>query len=132
MGPEEPDSGFAASQRDLAQARQVRFGARTPVAASALVETIIGGPAAVKIKKFLRVNAILAKELPEALRIRISPVRLEGGIVTIEVADSVLLAELRNHHQHRLVAALVAGGSGANRITWRLAKTSNAARPGRR
>ena len=127
MRPQNPDSGMAASQRDLDQARQVRHGGRTAIAASALVETIIGGPAAVKIKKFLRINAVLAKELPAALRARITPVRLEGGIVTIEVADSVLLAELRNHHQHRLVAALVAGGSGANRITWRLAKTRHRA-----
>jgi propanediol dehydratase small subunit len=107
-------------ERDRDLARQNRLGPRRAADAAEVVQAIVGGPEGARIRRFLRVGDALATVLPDAVRAKIRPVRLDKGILTIEVADAVLMSELRNHRQTELIQALVAAGTGANRLAWRL------------
>jgi hypothetical protein len=106
--------------RDRDLARQNRLGPRRAEAASDIVAAIVGGPEGARIRRFLRVGDALARVLPDQVRARLRPVRLDRGVLTIEVADAVLMSELRNHRQAEIIEALIAGNTGANRLAWRL------------
>lgn len=75
-----------------------------------------------RLRRFQRVNGALRGALGAAQLARITPVQLKGGVLTIEVADSPLLAELRQHHAQLLLAALAAAGTGVSRVQLRLAR----------
>jgi hypothetical protein len=81
-----------------------------------------------RLRRFQRVNGALSGALPASQLARITPIQLKGGVLTIDVADGLLLAELRQHHAQRLLAALATAGTGVSRVHLRLAKTKVTAR----
>jgi hypothetical protein len=88
-------------------------------AADVIDDTILGGAAAARIRRFLRVHGCLAEVLPPAHAARVRAVTLVKGVLTLAVADPVLLSELRNHRQADLLRALAAAGTGTVRLAWR-------------
>ena len=77
-------------------------------------------PEARRLARLRRVSTVLAEVLGDEFLDRVRPLRIERGTLILEVADSVLLCELRNHHQHRLVAALTQAGTGVTHLAFRL------------
>ena len=75
-----------------------------------------------RMRRFQRVNGALKDALPERHRAKLKPTQLKGGVLTIEVDDGLLLAELRQHHNHAVLGALATAGTGVSRVVWRLAR----------
>lgn len=76
-----------------------------------------------RLRRFQRVAGALKSVLDERRLARLKPVHLASGTLTIEVADGPLLAEMRQHHHHAVLAALAAHGTGVSRLVWRLARS---------
>jgi len=74
------------------------------------------------MRRFGRVAGALTKALPAKALGKVRPVDLRAGTLTLEVDDSPLLAELRQHHAHALQVELAAAGTGVSRVQWRLAR----------
>jgi len=85
---------------------------------SALVDVLMKSEEIQRLRRFQRVATALAEVLSST-----QTVQLRGGVLTIDVFEGLLLAELRQHHAHRLLAALAAAGTGVSRVVLRLAKT---------
>lgn len=109
-------------ERDRRLARKPRYAWRNATGLGDLVSTFMRSDEVRRMKRFTAVAEGLAAVLPEARLARIRAVGISQGALTLEVADSVLLAELRSHHQAALLAALAEAGAGVTRITWRLAR----------
>jgi predicted nucleic acid-binding Zn ribbon protein len=90
---------------------------------SALVDVLMKSEEIQRLRRFQRVATALAEVLSSTQTAKIKPVQLRGGVLTIDVFEGLLLAELRQHHAHRLLAALAAAGTGVSRVVLRLAKT---------
>jgi hypothetical protein len=107
-------------ERDRRLAAQARHGRR---AAEPLADTVggfLGSEEMARIRRFQRVAPVLRQVLGEALCARVRPLRLAGGVLTVEVADGPAMHELRQHHAHALLAALASAGTGVSRVAWRL------------
>ena len=74
------------------------------------------------MKRFAAVRGALAEALTEKELAKVKPISIAAGVLTMEVADGVLLGELRNHRNHDLLSALAEAGTTVTRIAWRLAK----------
>lgn len=112
-------------QRDRDLAAQPHYGPRRAVPLSAIVGELMKSEEIQRLRRFQRVNGALAKALPSAQLAKITPVQLKGGVLTIDVADGLLLAELRQHHAHHLLEVLAAAGTGVSRVHLRLTKTKS-------
>jgi hypothetical protein len=71
----------------------------------------------------------LREVLGEAAAARVEARRIVRGVLTLAVADSVLLAELRSHRAHALLGALAARGTGVLRLAWELRCKRPGSRP---
>jgi hypothetical protein len=67
------------------------------------------------------VHGVLAQVLPAQARGKVRAISLNGGTLTLEVANAVLCGELRQMSVRPLLAALAAAGTGASRLAWRVA-----------
>jgi predicted nucleic acid-binding Zn ribbon protein len=108
-------------ERDKRLAARPRLGWR---GAEPLAETVggfLGSEEMARIRRFQRVTPVLREVLGETLSSRVKPLRLQAGVLTVEVADGPAMHELRQHFAHSLAAKLAAAGTGVSRITWRLA-----------
>ena len=74
------------------------------------------------MKRFAKVRGALDTVLGERERVKVTPISIQEGVLTVEVADSVLLGELRNHRAAALLAALAEAGTSVVRINWRIAR----------
>lgn len=97
-----------------------------PVPLAAELAAFRASAAYAAMRRFARVHGLLASVLPPAAQGRVRAVRLQRGVLTLEAADGVLLAELRCTIEHRLLAALAAGGTGVSRLAWRVARPPRA------
>jgi hypothetical protein len=111
-------------RRDRELAARSRERARRPAELGALVEDFHHSPEFAAMKRFTRVHGALAEVLPEIARGKVKVVSLRAGVLTLEVADGVLLAELRSTCARQLVTALAQSGTGASRLAWRVARRS--------
>ncbi len=109
-------------ERDRALARKPRYAFRKTEGIDQLVKGFLSSEDVRRMKRFAKVRGALDAVLNERERAKVKPVGITEGVLTLEVADSVLLGELRNHRAHALVAALADDGTGVTRIAWRLAK----------
>lgn len=109
-------------ERDRRLAAEPRYQARRPQELGDLVHAFMRSDEVRRMKRFQAVAAALAEVIPAARLAKVKPISISGGVLTLEVADAVLMTELRAHQQSALVAALVAHGAAANRIQWRLAR----------
>ncbi len=112
------------SDRDRKLASQVRHGWRDAQPIAKVLSGFLHSEAGRRMRRFQKVTDILAGELPPNVLAKLRPVGISGGTLTIEAADGVILAELRQHRATRLQAALAKAGTGIDRIAWRLAATS--------
>ncbi|HYE08413.1 MAG TPA: DciA family protein [Planctomycetota bacterium] len=111
-------------ERDRDVARRPRNRARRPAAVGDVVEALVGGEAAARMRRFTKVAGVLNRFFDERVRARLRPVALAGGVLTLEIADGTLMSELRQHRDHELQAALVAAGTGVSRVVWRVARSA--------
>lgn len=108
-------------ERDRRLAHQVRHGPRHASEVGDLVAQWMKGPEAKRLARLRHVADALAAVLDPDILLKVRPVSVQTGTLVLEVDDHLLMAELRNHHQHRIVKALVDHGTGLNRMQWRLA-----------
>jgi len=108
-------------ERDRRLARQPRYGARIETF-DHLVKDFLSSEEVQRMKRFARVRGSLDRVLTERESAKVSPVRLAQGQLTLEVADNILMTELRGHRQAALLAALAADHTGVTRLVWRLKK----------
>jgi len=108
-------------ERDRAIAAQPRYGFRCALPIDALVDQWLGSDEAKRARRLARVAGAMAGVLDARTRRQVRPVRFATGTLTIEVANSVLLGELRQHHEHALIDALARAGTGVTRLAWRVA-----------
>lgn len=111
-------------ERDRRAARQTRHGFRDAETLGDVVSSFMGSEEAKRMRRFQRVAPALREVLGEALMAKVKPLRMQGGVLTIEVVDGMALHELRQHHAHALLEALAAHGTGISRLAWRLARST--------
>lgn len=109
-------------ERDRALARKPRLGYRKAEGIDDLVRGFLSSEEVRRMKRFAAVRGALAQALTEKELLKVKPISISAGALTLEVADGVLLGELRNHRNHDLLSALAEGGTAVTRIAWRLAK----------
>jgi len=110
-------------ERDRLLAAQPRYAPRRPVAVDAVVADLMRSEEIQRLRRFQRINGALRGALSASQLAKITPIQLKGGVLTIDVSDGPLLAELRQHHAHQLLTALAAAGTGVSRVQLRLAQT---------
>lgn len=108
--------------RDRRLASRPRDGWRRADALGSEVEGFRRSPEFAAMRRFARIHSALHEALPERARGKVRAVGMRGGVLTLEVADGVLLAELRSTAVRPLLAALTAAGTGASRLAWRVAR----------
>lgn len=108
--------------RDRQLAAQARYGPRRAVALADALDDFRGSAEYGAMRRFARVNGAIAAVLPAAASGRVRPLALRSGVLTLEVADGVLLAELRATIARRLLVSLAAAGTGVSRLAWRVAR----------
>ena len=111
-------------ERDRALAAKPRDGWRRASPLGNLVEDFRHSPEFAAMKRFTRVNTALKQALPANIHGKVRAIAMRTGTLTLEVADGVLLAELRTTATRRILEALAAGGTGATRLIWRVARRS--------
>jgi hypothetical protein len=108
--------------RDRRLAAQPRDGWRRAAPLGNVVEDFRHSPEFAAMRRFTRVNTALREALPAHAHGKVKAVNMRAGTLTLEVADGVLLAELRTMSARRILEALAAGGTGATRLIWRVAR----------
>ena len=107
--------------RRLAAQPRYRFRAADPL--SDEIEDLIGSETFRRLKRFQKVTDALKSAVGPAILAKLKPVRLQAGILTIEVLDGPLLAELRQHRERTVLQALAHGGTGVTGVQWRIARS---------
>jgi hypothetical protein len=113
-------------ERDRAIAAQPRYGRRNAVAVSDIVDGIMHSADIRRIRRFQKVTETLRANLDARILTKIRPLSFKNGTLLLSVSDHVQLAEMQQHHERRLLSALVANGCGVDRLQWRLARSNRA------
>ncbi len=109
--------------RDLHLARRQRLGFRRAEPLANEIEDLLGSEDFQRMRRFQKVNGALRQVLSVAQIQRLKPVSLKAGLLTIEVTDGPLLAELRQHHERAVLNALAHAGTGVSKVVWRLGRS---------
>jgi hypothetical protein len=83
-----------------------------------------------ELRRFGQVKTGLIAALPPELLQRVQIGSVRRGVLTLQTADGVALAELKQHYDQPLRRALVEAGAGIARIVYRLQRTGRAAKGG--
>jgi hypothetical protein len=110
-------------ERDRRMAARPRYRYRAANSLGDEIEDLLGSEAFRRLKRFQKVSDALKRVLGEPLLTRLKPVRLQSGVLTIEVVDGPLLAELRQHRERAVLQALAEAGTGVTQVLWRLARS---------
>ncbi len=108
-------------ERDRRLAQRARYSRRSAEGLDAALGGFFSSTEMQRMRRFQRVVPALQRCLPPQLLQAVSPVRLQEGALTLEVADSVAMHELRQHYAPALAGALAEAGTGVSRLIWRLA-----------
>ncbi len=119
MAPKPPPPS---PERDRLLASRPRLGPRRAVSVGEVVRWVMGDAEMQRRRRFLRVTDALKAAIDAKHLNRIKPIRFAGGLLTIEVVDGPLLAEMKQHVEPRLLTALAQAGTGVERIRWTLAR----------
>lgn len=109
-------------ERDRRLASRPRDGWRR---AGSLADEVTGfrrSPEFAAMRRFARIHAALREALPPHAQGRVKATGMRAGVLALEVADGVLLAELRSTCAQRILAALAGAGTGTSRLSWRVAR----------
>ncbi len=109
-------------ERDRRLANKPRYGYRKAKPLREEIEQLIGSETFRKLKRFQRVNDALKVAIGEKFMTRIRPVSAKAGTLVIEVADSPLLAELKQHYHYKIINALSSAGTGISRVQYRIGR----------
>ena len=109
-------------ERDRRLAQRPRQGPRYAESVADVLDDVLDREALARMRRFGRVAGALKAVLPANVLAKVRPVDLRAGTLTLEVDDSPLLAELRQHRAQELQAQLAAAGTGISRVAWRLAR----------
>lgn len=115
-------------ERDRRIAARPRYRYRAANALGDEIESLLGSETFRRLKRFQKVTDALKQVLGEPLLAKLKPVRMQNGVLTIEVLDGPLLAELRQHRERAVLLALAAAGTGVTQVLWRLARSRPATR----
>lgn len=111
-------------ERDRQLAAQPHPGYRRPAELGETVKLLRASPEYAAMRRFARVHGVLMRALPPTAQGKVKAVAMRDGAITLEVADGVLLSELRSTCVRRLLAEFAAAGTGISRLTWRVARRS--------
>ncbi len=109
-------------ERDRRLSAKPRYGYRATKPLAHEISQLLRSETFRKLRRFQRVNDALKSALGETFLSRIKPTSLKAGVLIIEVADSPLLAEIKQHYDHRVTQSLADAGTGVSRVQWRLAR----------
>ena len=110
-------------ERDRALARQIRHSGRRVQSSRQWVEQWVKSAEYKRLKRHRKIYSALEKALPSKHhRQKVRPMSITKGTLNLEVADSIVLHELRNHYHQTLVETMIAAGSGVSDVRYRLAK----------
>ena len=107
--------------RRLAGRPRYRFRAANPLADE--IQDLLGSETFRRLKRFQKVTDALTSSLGATILAKLKPVRLQAGVLTIEVLDGPLLAELRQHRERAVLQALAHAGTGVTDVQWRIARS---------
>ncbi len=110
--------------RDRRLAAKPRDGWRRVAGLGNEVESFRLSPEFAALRRFTRINSALKEALPVHAFGKVRAIAMRAGVLTLEVADGVLLAELRSTCNRRVLEALATGRTGASRLIWRVARRS--------
>ncbi len=113
--------------RRLAGRPRYRYRAANPLGDE--IQDLLGSETFRRLKRFQKVTDALKSAVGEALLAKLKPVRLQAGVLTIEVVDGPLLAELRQHRERTVLQALAHAGTGVTAVQWRIARSKPPTRP---
>lgn len=103
-------------ERDRWLARQPRMVPRRVADLGSVVDDVLGKAERNRMRRYGKAVALLRQHLPDHYAVRVRPVDLRGGVMTVAVKDAILLSELTQHHAAGLQQALIAGGTGVTRV----------------
>lgn len=103
-------------RRDRRLARQPHYGPRKAAAVSDLVNHWMKSPQVRRIKKHSHLTVALEEVLPGNLMQRVAPQRWAGNTLTLAVASSAHLAEIRQFYQVPLLDAFMRHGLGIGQL----------------
>ena len=109
-------------ERDRALARRTHYGPRFATPLGEVAKWVMNDAQMRERRRFQHVAGVLKALIDPARLSRLKPVRCAGGVLTIEVLDGPLLAELKQHLESRLLDECARQGTGVSRIIWRLAR----------
>ena len=109
--------------RDLHLARRQRLGFRRAEPLANEIAHLLGSEDFQRMRRFQKVNGALREVLSAAQVQRLKAVSLKAGLLTIEVIDGPLLAELRQHHERAVLDVLARAGTGVSKVAWRLGRS---------
>lgn len=107
-------------ERDRQLAGRVRHGYRRAAEVGSILDRWWRSPDGQRIRRNRRLAGALRAVLSEPELDRVEPLSIKQGVLTLGVADNLLLSELRNHRHGVLVATLVEHGTGIGRVVYRL------------
>jgi hypothetical protein len=109
-------------ERDRRLSAKPRYGYRNTQPLAHEISQLLGSETFRRLRRFQRVNDALKSALGATFLSRIKPTSLKAGVLIIDVADSPLLAEIKQHYEFRVIKALADAGTGVSRVQWRLAR----------
>ena len=115
-------------ERDRYIANKPRLRPRRGLDVADLAQQFVRSSEVKALRRHAHVKTALTAALPPALLGRVSIGSVRSGVLSLQVADGVALAELKQHYDRVLRDALVEAGAGVSRITYRLARTSHGRR----
>jgi Dna[CI] antecedent, DciA len=115
--------------RDRRLAGRPRYRYRDANPLSDEIQDLLGSETFRRLKRFQKVTDALKSAVGDALLAKLKPVRLQAGMLTIEVVDGPLLAELRQHRERTVLQALAHAGTGVTAVQWRIARSKAPTRP---
>jgi predicted nucleic acid-binding Zn ribbon protein len=119
-------------ERDRRLAARARYRYRAANALGDEIESLLGSETFRRLKRFQKVTDALKAAVGEQLLPKLKPTRIQAGVLTIEVIDGPLLAELRQHRERAVLQALAQAGTGVTEVQWRIARSRPSHRPGTR
>jgi hypothetical protein len=108
--------------RDRRLAAKPRYGYRAAQPLGNEIEHLLGSETFRRLKRFQKVTDALKLAVGGERLAKLKPVRLQAGVLTIEVVDGPLLAELRQHQERAVLQALAKAGTGVTAVSWRIAR----------
>jgi hypothetical protein len=114
--------------RDRALAQKPRQRPRVPISLGEVVGALMKSEDIQRMRRFQHVRAALRSCLPERYLTRLTPIQLKAGVLTVEVADGLLLTEVRQHYASRIEQALAQAGTGISRVIYRVVRAKGSTR----